>query len=309
MTQQTLPQKTREYDNHPIIDGKRWGAYNHRPDDIVISTSYKAGTTWMQTIVANLLYQDGNFPMPVSAMAPWLDMGLPPLDEIIAGLDAQTGRRFIKTHLPLDGIPFFEGNKYIVVGRDARDVFMSMWNHHNNYSEMIRGVIAEFEQQSGRDFPMDFEDIHAFWDAWVSKSWYDWESDGFPYWSHFHHIKTWWDYRHLSNIHFVHFSDLLDDPATQIRAIAGFLNIEIEEDHFDGILQRISFKDMKKNFVKIMPEADGIWRGGGKTFMNKGTNGRWRDVLSKANLDQYQAVMNNELTPDCAQWLENGGQV
>jgi len=63
---QKLPQKTREYDNHPIIDGTRWRVYNHRPDDIIISTSYKAGTTWMQTIVANLLYQDGNFPMPVA---------------------------------------------------------------------------------------------------------------------------------------------------------------------------------------------------------------------------------------------------
>jgi aryl sulfotransferase len=309
MIPQTQPQKTREYDNHPIIDGKRWQAYQHRPDDIIISTSYKAGTTWMQTIVANLLYQDGNFPMPVSAMAPWLDMALPPLDDIIGGLEAQTGRRFIKTHLPLDGVPFFEGNKYIVVGRDGRDVFMSLWNHHNNYSGMIREVVAGFEQQSGRTFPMDFEDIHAFWDSWISKSWYDWEGDGFPYWSHFHHLKTWWEYRHLPNMHFVHFSDLLNDPATELRAIAKHLGITIDETQFAGVLERISFKDMKKNFGNIMPEAGEIWKGGGNTFMNKGTNGRWRDVLTDNELAQYEAAAAREMPADCARWLENGGPV
>jgi aryl sulfotransferase len=309
MIPHTNPQKNREYDNHPIIDGKRWRAYRHRADDIVISTSYKAGTTWMQTIVANLLYQDGIFPMPVSLMSPWLDMALLPLDEIAAGLEAQTGRRFIKTHLPLDGIPFYEGNRYIVVGRDARDVFMSMWNHHMNYSEMIRGVRTEFEQQSGRDFPMDFEDIHAFWKVWVSKSWYEWEGDGFPYWSHFHHLKTWWEYRHLSNIHFVHFADLLDDPAPALRAIANHLGISIDEAKFPGVLERITFKVMKKDFGNIMPEAGEIWKGGGNTFMNKGTNGRWRDVLSQDELAQYKAAMKRELSADCAHWLENGGAV
>ena len=173
MKSQSLPQKTREYDNHPIIDGTRWRVYNHRPDDIIISTSYKAGTTWMQTIVANLLYQDGEFPMPVSAMAPWLDMAIPPLDEVAAGLEAQTGRRFIKTHLPLDGIPFYEGNRYIVVGRDGRDVFMSLWNHHMNYTGPIKEVIADFEQRTGRTFPTDYPDIASLWKVWISKGWYD----------------------------------------------------------------------------------------------------------------------------------------
>ncbi len=309
MTPQSLPQKTREYAGHPIIDGTRWRVYQHRPDDIVISTSYKAGTTWMQTIVANLLYQDGEFPAPVSVMAPWLDMALPPIDEIAAGLEAQTNRRFIKTHLPLDGVPYFEGNKYIVVGRDARDVFMSLWNHHRNYSDAIREAMADFGQQTGKVFPTDFADIHAFWKAWITKSWYEWESDGYPYWSHLQHIKSWWDYRHLSNIHFVHFADLLNDPAGEVRGIAKHLGIAIDEDCFAGILERISFKDMKKNFGNIMPEASEIWRGGGKTFMNKGTNGRWKEVLTPAEIDQYHAAVERVLPVDCAHWLENGGPV
>ena len=125
-----LPQQLHEYTNHMVLDGTRWRVYTHRPGDIIISTSYKTGTTWMQTIVANLLFQDGAFPAPVSVMSPWLDMPLPPLDDTIKGLEAQTHRRFIKTHLALDGLPYFDTARYIVVGRDMRDVFMSIWNHH-----------------------------------------------------------------------------------------------------------------------------------------------------------------------------------
>src|SRR5262245_43774026 len=133
--QTALPQKSHEYTSHVLIDSTRWHVYNHRPGDIVISTSYKTGTTWMQTIVANLLFQDGVFPGPVSMMSPWLDMTLPPLDQVAQGLEAQQHRRFIKSHLALDGLPYFETAKYIVVGRDLRDVFMSIWNHHNGYSD------------------------------------------------------------------------------------------------------------------------------------------------------------------------------
>lgn len=309
MTVQSLPQKTREYDQHPIIDGKRWRVYNHRPGDIIISTSYKAGTTWMQTIVANLLYQDGEFPAPVSVMAPWLDMALPPLDEVAAELEAQTGRRFIKTHLPLDGIPFFEGNRYIFVGRDGRDVFMSLWNHHTNYNDQMRGALDEFERQSGRAFPTDYADLHELWEAWIADSWFEWENDGYPYWSHFHHLKTWWEYRHLPNIHFVHFADLLNNLAEEVRRIAAHLGISIDEAQFAGILERITFKGMKKDFGKIMPEAGKIWKGGGNTFMNKGTNGRWRDVLSDEEVAQYDAVVAKAMPADCAHWLEHGGHI
>ena len=41
---------------------------------------------------------------------------------MIERLENQTHRRFIKTHLPLDGIVYHPQIKYIVVGRDPRDV-------------------------------------------------------------------------------------------------------------------------------------------------------------------------------------------
>lgn len=303
-----LPKKVHEYKDHVIIDSTRWSVYNHRPGDIVISTSYKTGTTWMQTIVANLIFQDGAFPAPVGVMSPWIDMSMPPLEMISQALEAQTHRRFIKTHLALDGLPYFETARYIVVGRDVRDVFMSMWNHHNGYADGLKGNMAERAAAVGRAFPTDYADLHAMFQDWVSKSAFDWESSGFPYWSHLHHAQTWWDYRHLPNVLMVHFADLLADPEGQIRRIANHLDISIDEQQLPGILQRISFNGMKENFNNIMPEADHLFREGGKTFMNKGTNGRWQGVLTDAELAQCDDAVKRELTPDCAEWLEHGGE-
>jgi len=305
-----LPRKVYEYADHWVIDSRRWGAYRHRPGDIVISTSYKAGTTWMQTIVANLLFPDGRFPAPVGVMSPWLDMALPPLEDLIAGLEAQTHRRFVKTHLPLDALPYFDTARYVVVGGDGRDVFMSLWNHHMGYTEMVRGIMAEFSRTSGRDVPIEYASIHGMWEEWIARSWYDWESSGFPYWSHLRHMQSWWDYRHLENILFVHFADLLADPEGQVRRVAKHLDVSINEDLLPGILERIGFKRMKESFdTTIMPVARDLFRGGGETFMNKGTNGRWRDVLTATEVEKYLAAVQRELTPDCARWLEEGGTV
>lgn len=305
--QSELPKKTREYTNHMALDSTRWEVYKHRPGDIVISTSYKTGTTWMQTIVANLLFQDGLFPAPVSVMSPWLDMAIPPLDKVSEALEGQTHRRFIKSHLALDGLPYFETARYIVVSRDVRDVFMSIWNHHTGYTDQARAIFKERAASFGREFP-DFEDIHDMWRVWIDSGAFEWESSGFPYWSHLHHAQTWWDFRLLPNVLLVHYEDLLEDPEAQIRRIAKHIDVAIDEQLLPGILQRISFSGMKENFTSIMPEADQFFRGGGATFMNKGTNGRWRGVLTEPELERCETAIERELTQDCANWLEHGGE-
>ena len=309
MQKSALPVKTREYDQHPLIDGKRWQAITVRPDDIIISTSYKAGTTWMQTIVANLLYQDGKFPGALTTLGPWLDMNGPPLEPTAAGLEAQTNRRYIKTHLPLDGFEYHAEPKHIVVGRDARDVFMSMWNHHSKYTEQMKSEMTAFAKDIGRDFKLDYDDIRTFWKDWITTAWFEWENDGYPYWSHLHHIQSWWDYRHLPNMAFVHYGDLLADPESEIRRLAAFLKIELQEEYVPDILDRISFKSMKANFESIMAGSENVWKGGSDAFMNKGTNGRWRDVLTADDLKLYDEAVARAMTLDAAHWLENGGPV
>src|SRR5687768_11314107 len=88
-----------------ISDSARWDDFPFRADDIVISTPPKCGTTWTQMICALLIFRTPDLPAPLAKISPWLDMQLTDRDETVAALEAQTHRRFIKTHTPLDGLP------------------------------------------------------------------------------------------------------------------------------------------------------------------------------------------------------------
>jgi aryl sulfotransferase len=167
-----VPQRHRIYQNHHL-DSTRWNYFEHRPDDIVISTSYKAGTTWMQTIMGHLLHPDLDLPMPVTEMFPWLDMRLMPLELVLNQLAAQTSRRCVKTHLPLDGLPYRSDVRYVVVARDARDVFMSLMNHWGNYTPEIYAAMNNTPGRVGGPFPEFGSDVHAMWRDWITRGWFE----------------------------------------------------------------------------------------------------------------------------------------
>lgn len=303
-----LPERTRTYQCHHF-DSTRWDYFEARDDDIIIATSYKAGTTWTQAIIAHLLFPDGNLPGPPAELSPWLDMRLLPLEVALGGLRAQPHRRFIKTHLPLDGMRFDERLKYLYVARDGRDVFMSLWNHYRNTADHTFLSMNSIPGRVGDEFPRPPEDIHEFWQGWVGRGLFEWESDGWPYWSHLSNVQSWWDWRHLPNLQLVHYADLLADTEGEMRRIADFLEIDVPEDAWPGIVKAVSFQEMKRNGERYAPGGGEFWKGGAATFMNKGTNGRWRDVLSETELAQYDAACERTLTPECRDWLENGGHV
>ena len=122
------PIKTREFQS-AAIDSTYWNDFAFRDDDIIIGTYAKSGTTWVQQIVPQLIF-NGEEGLPVAKMSPWLDFRLPPLEEKLPGIEAQEHRRFIKTHLPVDALVFSQAAKYIYIARDGRDVVWSFYNHH-----------------------------------------------------------------------------------------------------------------------------------------------------------------------------------
>ena len=128
-----FPVKTREMHNHHF-DSTIWNEFPFRDDDIIIATYAKSGTTWMQQIVSQLIF-NGIEGLEVAEMSPWLDLRIPPREVKMPPLEAQTHRRFIKTHLPLDALVFSPKAKYIFIGRDGRDVIWSMYNHHYNANQ------------------------------------------------------------------------------------------------------------------------------------------------------------------------------
>jgi len=300
-----LPERTRTYQNHHL-DSTRWDAFLPRPDDIVVATSYKAGTTWTQAIVANLLFPGQAFPAPPWEMSPWLDMRVGPVEDIIAILEAQTHRRYIKTHLALDGLRFFPEVRYIFVSRDGRDVAMSLWNHYRNYTDETYVEFNETPGLVGDPLPRAPDNLETFWRNWCTRGWFDWETDGWPYWSHLTVTQSWWDYRHLSNILVLHYASMKRDPAGAVRRVADFLGIALTPQRLAEIVAATSFDSMKRNADDYVPYGGTSWKGGTDTFLYKGTNRRWDGLIPADDLALYDAACDRALTDDCRRWLESG---
>ena len=277
-----------------IIDGTRWAAYNHRPGDIFVCAPLKCGTTWTQTIVASLLWPDGNFPGAVIEMGPWFDGRIFDFDELSARLEAQTHRRYIKTHTPADGIPNFDTASYIVVARDGRDAFVSFVNHLKHMrADLIERLNAQAMAQGINPVVKFGGDVHGFFERWIT--------DAPP----LRHLATWWDLRGEPNVLLVHYNDLQADLDGEMRRVAGFLDIDIPEALWPGVVERCTFERMREEADKV-GNFQRVFEGGAESFFFQGTKGRWRGVLTEGELQRYQDRVEELLSPEAAHWLEHG---
>ena len=301
------PQRTRRY-LHPLMDDKQWDAISLRNDDIIIVSAIKAGTTWMQTIVANLIFQSQGLPGPVMDISPWVERtrDATQMDEMLALLEAQSHRRFLKTHLPLDALEYDERVKYVFIGRDPRDVFVSLFNHHQNYSDDRIRLHQDIADKLDLNWPEMPTEIHAFFSKWINEPYFEWELEGTPYWSVFYHCNSWWNYRELANLKLVHYDLLLNNPRDSIAEIAEFLDIEVDQSFWPTLLNNVSFDFMKSNGEVVMGKAQDSFKGGARTFINKGESGRWRDILTPQENARYKEVASKTLSPAALNWLECG---
>ena len=98
-------------------DSARWLTFPFRDGDVVISTRSKSGTTWMQQICLSLVLGTPDLPGTLAELSPWVDWLVEPYDAVLARLEAQTHRRVVKTHTPLDGVVLDPRATYVVVAR------------------------------------------------------------------------------------------------------------------------------------------------------------------------------------------------
>lgn len=294
---QSIPLKTREIHSHHF-DSTIWNDFKFRNDDIIISTYAKSGTTWVQQIVAQLLF-NGAKHLEVAEMSPWLDLRVPPKDIKLPEVERQTHRRFIKTHLPVDALVFFPEAKYIYIGRDGRDVVWSMYNHHANANEFWYQALNETPGLVGPPIEKPPALVHQYFTEWL-------EGDGYPWWPFWENVRSWWEIRNLPNVFMLHFAELKRDMPGEIRRIAKFLDVPIDESKWETILEHCSFDHMKQNATKSVPLGGAFWDGGARTFVHKGTNGRWKDTLTSEDIERYESRAIKELGSECAQWLTTG---
>lgn len=292
-----MPTKTRELHNHHF-DSTIWNNFNFRSDDIILATYAKSGTTWMQQIVGQIIF-DGAEGLNVAAMSPWMDLRVPPKEVKLAEVEAQAHRRFLKTHLPVDALVFSPKAKYIYIGRDGRNMVWSLHNHHSRANDHWYGALNDTPGLVGPPIDKPNPDVRQYFRDWLSQ-------DGAPFWPYWDNLRGWWAIRNLPNVHFAHFQDLKTDLAGEVARIAAFLGAKPDAATMQRIVEHSTFDYMKAHANEVTPLGGALWDGGGDSFIHKGTNGRWRDILTTEDVAAYEARAMAELGPDCADWLANG---
>lgn len=292
------PRKTRELHSHHF-DSTVWNEVRFRPDDVVIATYAKAGTTWTQQIVGQLIF-GGRPDIEVTTISPWVDLRIPPREIKLAALEAQTHRRFLKTHLPVDALVFSPAAKYLYIGRDGRDVLWSLYNHHASANEDWYRALNDTPGRVGPPIGPPADSVHRYFQDWL-------DGDGQPFWSMWENVASWWAIRQLPNVLFLHYADMKADLPRELRRIAAFLGIEADEPTFETVLRHSSFEHMKANAGLVAPLGGAVFTGGAQSFIHKGVNGRWRDTLTAEDCDRYEATAERRLGPACARWLAQGG--
>jgi hypothetical protein len=292
-----------------ISDSARWAGFAFREGDIVISTPPKCGTTWTQMICALLIFQSPDLPRPLDLLSPWLDQLLRPLASVTADLEAQQHRRFIKTHTPLDGLPFDDRVTYIAVGRDPRDAALSFDQHMANLDWSAALALREAavglddlppEMRAGPP-PPAASAKDRFW-SWVEEP----TAQAVGLASLLRHLATFYTVRNEPNVLLLHYSELKADLAGQMRGLADRLGIEVAEEQWRALTHAAGFAEMRRRASEVAPNhTENVWRDG-REFFHRARLGEWRALLDEADLRRYAERAQHLADPDLLDWVHRG---
>jgi hypothetical protein len=291
------------------FDNARWTSLRFRQNDIVISTPPKSGTTWMQMMCALLIFQETTFEQPLTRISPWLETNTERLESVLGTIDAQTHRRFIKAHLPLDGLPRDPRVKYICVGRDPRDIAVS-WMHHEanvDVKLLMKLCIDTVGREGLDDAPLlrwpPTDPRERFW------YWIDQPADASSascLATTLYHLDTFWAERAEPNIALFHYGDMSRDLDAQMRRLAAFLEIDVPETKWEELVAAASFDSMRARSRDLAPEATQGFVNPDK-FFRRGSSGEWRHFLRTEHDEKYYEARVAELADaDLAQWVHAG---
>ncbi len=276
-----------------FTDGSRWSRFEHQPGEIFVCTPPKCGTTWTQAICALLVFQRPDLEINPAEISPWFDSTLGPLEDDVERLRGQKHRHIIKTHTPLDGIPYFEDARYLCVYRDPRDVYFSLRNHVDNMKiDIPEAVLDETPSEGFR--------------RWIDADFQPGEDQGPSLAGLVHHYRTFRAHSHLPNIELHHYSDLKRDLLGEMKRMADHLEISVSPELLPRLAETARFENMQKNAERFAPGTErDIWHDSAR-FFNRGTIGQWRDELTDDDDDRFHEVLESLLSVEDARWLIHG---
>uniref|UniRef100_A0A3P8X2U6 Sulfotransferase n=1 Tax=Cynoglossus semilaevis TaxID=244447 RepID=A0A3P8X2U6_CYNSE len=242
--------------------------FQARPDDILIATYPKAGTTWISYILDLLYFEqksERETIVPIYERVPFLEITQIFSSETTNLADKlTTSPRLIKTHFPVQFVPksFWEQkSRMICVMRNAKDLAVSYF-HFNRMNHV--------QPEAG--------------DWMVFGSWYD-------------HVNGWWEKKSTySNLLVLFYEDLVEDPGRELDKLCHFLGLSPSSEKKERILSSAHFDNMKQNKManySTLPVMDQKV----SPFMRKGKVGDWKNHFTVAQSEvfdeDYERKMKN----------------
>ncbi|KAI5627344.1 sulfotransferase family 2, cytosolic sulfotransferase 2 [Silurus asotus] len=258
---------------HPPECLKYYEDFTFRPDDVLIVTFPKSGTTWMQEIVP-LIHSEGDL-TPVHTIpnwdrAPWLE------DQraIQLNLEQKPSPRIFTTHFHhsmMNESYFKVKPKVIYVIRNPKDVFTSSFYFYGMAPFLVNPGTAD-------EFLEKFLNSKIIFGSW------------------FEHVKGWLSAKDQDHIFYISYEELIQDLKGSVTKIAQFLEKPLSPEVIDKIAENCLFKNMKQNKmsnyslvpVKFMDQKK-------SKFFRKGIAGDWKNLLTEAQVEKFNTFYKESM--------------
>lgn len=263
-------------------DSDRWRRFPFREGDVVVSTRSKSGTTWMQQICLSFVHGSAALPAPLAELSPWVDWLTEPEEGLFARLNAQPGRRVLKTHTPLDGVVLDPRARYVVVVRDPLDMAVSLYHQGDN---LDRARIAELTGRTAST-PSTRSPLPEWLVRWTQREADPMESmDSLA--GVVHHAADAWASCDDQQVLVVRYEELVSDLEGRMRWLADRLDIELDPHVWPSLVDAASFSSMRAAAAERLPDQRGVLKDPA-AFFRRGTPGAGREVLDDEEVAAYE---------------------
>jgi Sulfotransferase domain len=265
--------------------------YSPRPNDILISTTSKAGTTWMLQI-CHQLRSGGDMSFDeIGQVIPWLEVAH---DQ---GVDLESpqwgdprGVRLFKTHWWADNrCPPFP--KIIVVFRDPSDVLLSFYKFLEGWYFDSSDISLEAFAESYLN--VEFEDASCFL-----------------------HLTSYYNRRKDTGVLITFFEDLKENLPREVERVAMFLSSDLirydTPEHIKTAVEQSTYKFMKQHqshfripVKKLRSEQLGLDANEGHGLVRDGAVGQGSILPARIN-EKIQVIWARDVLPltGCATYKE-----